>query len=117
MKDPRVERGRVAEDAAALDRTYVLYLQLYLAHFARLSPRERMALTMVEVDGMPYRGVAAALGIRPENLKMVVFRSRQKIHRGMQRQLQQAERDALAVRRNHEAAAPRGRCDLDASAS
>lgn len=118
---PRPDRAASdAEDAAALDRTYVLYLQLYLAHFARLSPRERMALTMVEIDDMPYRDVAAALGIRPENLKMVVFRSRQKIHRGMQQQLQRAACEAIAARRNHDAAAPRaplGRCDLDASAS
>lgn len=83
-----------AEDARALDRTYLLYLGLYLANFDRLTPRERRVLTLVEVDGMPYRDAAHVLGVRPENLKMIVFRSRQKICRGMTRQLAQSERHA-----------------------
>jgi hypothetical protein len=37
------------------------------------------------------------LGIRPENLKMVVFRGRQKIQRGMANQLARAAQDAGAV--------------------
>jgi|LakMenEpi03Aug12_release.lakeMendotaPanAssembly.Ray.scaffolds.fasta_scaffold54994_5 RNA polymerase sigma factor (sigma-70 family) len=81
-----------AEDFADLDRTYVLYLQLYLFHFAKLSARERRALTMVEIDGLPYRDAAAVLGIRPENLKMVVFRGRQKIQRAMAHHLAEAAR-------------------------
>ncbi|MFO0277828.1 MAG: RNA polymerase sigma factor [Planctomycetota bacterium] len=91
---PRPDRAASeAEDSADLDRTYVLYLQLYLFHFAQLSARERRVLTMVEIDGMPYRDAAAALGIRPENLKMVVFRGRQKIQRAMAQHLAPAARD------------------------
>jgi RNA polymerase sigma factor (sigma-70 family) len=98
LHNPRPDRAASdAEDAADLDRTYVLYLQLYLFHFAQLSARERMVLTMVEIDGMPYRDAAAVLGIRPENLKMVVFRGRQKIQRGMANQLARAAQDAGAV--------------------
>lgn len=85
-----------AEDARALDHTYLLYLHLYIANFERLTPRERRVLTLVEVDGMPYRDAARALGVRPENLKMIVFRSRQKICRGMARQFAQSERHAAA---------------------
>lgn len=88
-----------AEDAHAANRTYLLYLHLYLASFERLTPRERRVLTMVEIDDMPYRDVAFALGVRPENLKMIVFRSRQKICRDMARQLAQAERSAAAESR------------------
>lgn len=73
-----------AESAVVVNRAYVLYLQLYLLHFGRLSAKERLALTMVEVDGISYRDAAAALGIRLENLKMVIFRGRRKIFRGME---------------------------------
>jgi DNA-directed RNA polymerase specialized sigma24 family protein len=59
-------------------------LQLYLLHFERLSEKERRALTMVEVEELSYRDAAAALGIRVENLKMVIFRGRRKIFRGME---------------------------------
>ncbi|MBX3463390.1 MAG: RNA polymerase sigma factor [Planctomycetes bacterium] len=76
-----------AESAGVVNGAYVLYLSLYLLHFERLSAKERLALTMVEVDGVSYRDAAAALGIRLENLKMVIFRGRRKIFRGMERSL------------------------------
>jgi RNA polymerase sigma-70 factor (ECF subfamily) len=76
-----------AESADVVNHAYVLYLQLYLIHFGRLSPKERLALTMVEVDDVSYRDAAEALGIRLENLKMVIFRGRRKIFRGMARSL------------------------------
>lgn len=72
-----------AEGAVVANCAYLLYLQLYLRHFAELSVKERFALTQVEVEGVPYRDVAAAMGIRLENLKMVIFRGRRKILRGM----------------------------------
>jgi RNA polymerase sigma factor (sigma-70 family) len=73
-----------AESAEVVNRAFVLYLQLYLQHFARLSAKERRALTMVEVEGVSYKDAAADLGIRLENLKMVIFRGRRKIFRGME---------------------------------
>jgi len=76
-----------AETAGVVNNAYCLYLQLYLMHFGRLSPKERLALTMIEVDGVAYRDAAAALCIRLENLKMVIFRGRRKIFRGMERSL------------------------------
>jgi RNA polymerase sigma factor (sigma-70 family) len=76
-----------AETAAVVNHAYVIYLQLYLLHFSRLSNKEQLALTMVEVDGVSYRDAAKALGIRLENLKMVIFRGRRKIFRGMEHSL------------------------------
>jgi RNA polymerase sigma factor (sigma-70 family) len=122
LHNPRPDRAASeAEDAADLDRTYVLYLQLYLVHFAQLSARERMVLTMVEVDGLPYRDAAAVLGIRPENLKMVVFRGRQKILRAMAQHLARAAEGAAAAAPRHASGptrrslAPRGDLAVDAS--
>lgn len=72
-----------AESARLADVAYLLYLNLYLVQFQRLAPKEQRALTLVEVEGLPYRAAAAALGIRLENLKMVIFRGRRRILRGM----------------------------------
>ncbi len=73
------------EQAEQCARVYVTYLHLYLRFFSMLSDRERSALQMVEVDGASYREAAASLGIKLENLKMVIFRARRKIHRAMRR--------------------------------
>ena len=66
-------------------RVYLTYLQLYLRFYSMLSERERRALHLVEVEGASYRVAAADLGIKLENLKMVIFRARRKIHRAMRR--------------------------------
>ena len=76
-----------AESARTVNGAFVLYLHLYLQHFERLSEREQRALTMVEVERRSYKEAAAELGIRVENLKMVVFRGRRKIFRGMEQSL------------------------------
>jgi RNA polymerase sigma factor (sigma-70 family) len=76
-----------AERAETVNQAFVLHLQLYLVHFERLSEKERRALTSVEVEERSYRDTAAELGIRLENLKMVIFRGRRKIYRGMEASL------------------------------
>ena len=76
------------EGAALVNHAYVLYLNLYLLHFNRLSPKEQRALTLVEVDEVSYKDAARDLGVRLENLKMVIFRGRRKIFRGMGRSLE-----------------------------
>lgn len=93
------------EGAELVDRAYLLYLNLYLLHFGKLSPKEQRALTMVEIEDRPYRDAAAELGIRLENLKMVVFRGRQKIFRGMSQTLAamaaaSEDRNAVATQRS-----------------
>ena len=73
------------ESQGECTRVYLTYLQRYLAFYAMLSERERRALQLVEVDECSYRHAADELGIKLENLKMVVFRARRKIHRSMRR--------------------------------
>jgi RNA polymerase sigma factor (sigma-70 family) len=93
LRTRRPERAASdGESAVVVNRAYLIYLQLYMLHFARLSPRERRALTIVEVDGRSYRDAAEDLGIRLENLKMVIFRGRRKIFRGMERSLAELAR-------------------------
>ena len=74
-----------AEQNEQCARVYLTYLQLYLRFYSMLSDRERRALHLVEVEGESYRSAAADLGIKLENLKMVIFRARRKIHRAMRR--------------------------------
>ena len=66
-------------------RVYFTYLHLYLRFYGMLSERERRALELVEVEERSYRDAAEELGIKLENLKMVIFRARRKIHRSMRR--------------------------------
>ncbi|MEL6430280.1 MAG: sigma-70 family RNA polymerase sigma factor [Planctomycetota bacterium] len=73
------------EESAQAARAYVTYLQLYLEFYSMLSDRERRALHLVEVERTSYREAAEDLGIKLENLKMVIFRARRKIHRAMRR--------------------------------
>ncbi len=73
------------ESRLECSQVYVMYLQLYLEFYALLSERERRALHLVEVDQLSYRDAAEQIGIKLENLKMVIFRARRKIHRAMRR--------------------------------
>ena len=73
------------EDARECGRVYLTYLHLYLEFYAMLSPREQQAIHLVEVEELSYREAADRLSIKLENLKMVIFRARRKIHRSMRR--------------------------------
>ncbi len=79
-------RGVIEQESAReCHRVYLTYLHLYLRFYSMLSERERRAIHLVEVEGCSYREAASELGIKLENLKMVIFRARRKIHRSMRR--------------------------------
>ena len=67
------------EECTATVHAYSLLLQSYLQAFRTLSDRERFVLEMVEERGLRYAELAGMLGIRPEALKMVVFRARKRV--------------------------------------
>jgi len=73
------------ESSGMCSRVYITYLHLYLEFYTMLSARERRAIHLVEVEEVSYREAARTLGIKLENLKMVIFRARRKIHRSMRR--------------------------------
>ena len=79
-------RGAIENEAEQeCGRVYLTYLHFYLRFYGMLSVREQRAIHLVEVEGMSYRAAAADLEIKLENLKMVIFRARRKIHRSMRR--------------------------------
>jgi RNA polymerase sigma-70 factor (ECF subfamily) len=76
------------ESVERCSRMYLILLLLYLKAFdQRLSDREKRALKLVEVEGYRYREAADELGIKLENLKMVICRARKKIFKTMQQMI------------------------------
>ena len=67
------------EQGAEDERTWCLFLALYLRAYGRLQEKERFVLQMVEVHGKSYAELAGELGIRREALKMAVFRARRRL--------------------------------------
>jgi RNA polymerase sigma factor (sigma-70 family) len=68
------------EDCTLALSGFRLFLVFYLAAYQNLSERERFVLQMVDVKQMRYAELAGILHVRPEALKMVVFRARKRIH-------------------------------------
>lgn len=69
-------------------RVYGILLCLYIeAYDSELKDRDRLALELVEVQGLGYKDAAEVLEIRLENFKMVVCRARKKILNSMVRVL------------------------------
>lgn len=78
------DREAVAhEESVATASAFGLLLTCYVTAFETLGDRERFVLQMVEVQRMRYADVARLLGIRPEAIKMVVFRGRKRIFERM----------------------------------
>ena len=73
------EQAILGEQCQTASQVFALFLGLYLAAFEQLSERERFVLHMVEVRGLRYAELAKIAGVRPEALKMVVFRARRRI--------------------------------------
>lgn len=82
------ESAAAREAAESLVRAWLLYLQVYLDAYRCLTPREKRVLYLVEVEGLPYREAAQEVKVKVENLKMMVFRARRKIHTIMKRRFQ-----------------------------
>ncbi len=67
------------EECSATANAFSLLLQCYLAAFKTLTEREQFVLQMVEVREMRYAELATILAVRPEALKMIVFRARKRM--------------------------------------
>ncbi|HEX5051764.1 MAG TPA: RNA polymerase sigma factor [Planctomycetota bacterium] len=85
------------ETAAVVNCGYVLFLAIYLEQFQRLSARERTILTLAEIERRRYREIGAQVGATVVNVKMMVFRARRRILRGMAESLASMARIGLAA--------------------
>lgn len=87
------------EDCAALRRTWVLLLLQYAAAYRELSPRDRQALTLVEVEGLSYIETCERLGVGMSNMKMIMFRARSRIRARIEGAMVRGAEAAPAQRR------------------
>lgn len=75
------------EDQRGLALTWLLFLQHYQHAFSQLAQRDRGALELVEVEGLSYAEAGARLAVGPSNMKMIMFRARQRLLARMQRSM------------------------------
>lgn len=71
------------EQKAELERAWALFLEVYHEAWTGLVARDRRALELVEVEGLDYKHAAQELEVRAPNMKMIVFRSRQRLAKRM----------------------------------
>ena len=72
------------EESGRAAQMYALCLIAYRSVFeSELKEREKKALQWIEVKGLKYRRAAERMGVRLENLKMIVCRARKKLLRAM----------------------------------
>ncbi len=74
-----VEQVEADEASRETQRAFGMLLCCYHAIYQELNERERFVLQMVEVHGRRYADLALELHMRPEAVKMVVFRARRRI--------------------------------------
>ena len=85
-----------AETDRLVNLAYSTYLNIYMQQYTDRSTKERRALSLVELKGATYKETAAELGVRVELLKMLIFRARRKIYRGVNREVESMIRDAAS---------------------
>jgi DNA-directed RNA polymerase specialized sigma24 family protein len=73
------------EEHRALRQAWVLFLQHYAEAYRSLSPRDRRALDLVEVEGLSYAETSERLGVGPSNMKMIMLRSRRRLQNRMRK--------------------------------
>lgn len=72
-------QAMMGEERVATVRAYQLLLRHYHAAFAALSPRDREALELVEVEGKSYAEACEILQVGMSNMKMIMFRARRRL--------------------------------------
>lgn len=91
--DPGVgPEGRVLalEQERRISGAWLILLLHYAAAWRELSPRDRLALELVEVDGLTYAEACERLRVGMSNMKMIMFRARKRIRAHMGRAMEDA---------------------------
>lgn len=92
--DQRPEPDAVLVDGETrreLTLAWMLFLLQYQRAYAQLSERDQRALRLIELEGCSYRDAGAELQVGHSNMKMIVFRARQRIQLRMRRAMGEAE--------------------------
>lgn len=102
--DPRVgpaSQVSFSEQQTELRGAWILFLLHYADAWQHLRGRDRLALELVEVNGVSYADAGQILGVGRSNMKMIVFRARKRIAARMRSRM---EHEFLEAQR----ATPRG---------
>ncbi|MAE29717.1 MAG: hypothetical protein CMJ87_12185 [Planctomycetes bacterium] len=81
------------EDVLHLRRAMGLFLLHYQRAFGLLGERDRAILEWVEIEGRSYVDLGRELGLRPNNIKVIVFRARLRLRAEMRRAMEGALRE------------------------
>lgn len=85
------------EDLQNMHRSYGLFLGFCQIALARLPERDQKVLELVEVEGLKYREVGELLETRADNVKMLVFRARQRFFKVLSEILGRKESEEVVV--------------------
>lgn len=80
--DPRADPSDHAIDAEeqrSVAAAWMILLSQYLQAWQQLAPRDRLALDLVEIQGLSYSEAGERLGVGLSNMKMIMFRARRRI--------------------------------------
>lgn len=80
-----LQQASEVEQRRALAGALVLLLIHYAVAYARLSPRDRLALRLVELEGLSYVEAGERLRVGISNMKMIMFRARRRVRALMAR--------------------------------
>lgn len=69
----------IKEERRSLMRAWALLLLHYASAWETLSPRDRLALQLIEVEGLTYQQACEELNVGMSNMKMIMFRARRRI--------------------------------------
>lgn len=98
--DPRVGphlRLVQGEECTALREAWALLLLHYEAAYEKLSERDRLALRLVEVEGLSYAETGSRLKVSPSNMKMIMLRSRRRLQKHLRAALGEAGERAAGL--------------------
>lgn len=68
-----------AEDSRSTAQAWLIVLLQYAEAYESLAPRDRLALDLIEVQGLSYAEAGQRLQVGLSNMKMIMFRSRRRI--------------------------------------
>ncbi|HTF91377.1 MAG TPA: RNA polymerase sigma factor [Planctomycetota bacterium] len=75
------------EERRRLALTWILFLEHYSRAYAGLASRDQRALALVEIDCLSYAEAGVRLAVGPSNMKMIMFRARQRLLGRMDRSM------------------------------
>ena len=81
-RDPRADPSEslsISEEQRAFALAWMIVLQQYRVAWSELGERDRIAIDLIEVQGLSYAEAGARLRVGLSNMKMIMFRARRRI--------------------------------------